>query len=52
MVDFLLCAQEMKAAKGYATLRAARTEARLVGVRQKMKAAKEEKGDSAPAATD
>jgi hypothetical protein len=37
----------MKAAKGYASLRAARTAVRLVGIRQKQLAAKEEKKDAA-----
>lgn len=39
----------MKAAKGYAALRAARTDVRLLGRRNKAKAAKEEKKEGAAA---
>lgn len=44
-VTFTAVTEELKAAKGYAALRRARTDARLVGIRQKQKAAKEEKKD-------
>uniref|UniRef100_A0A7S1HPI4 60S ribosomal protein L13 n=1 Tax=Phaeocystis cordata TaxID=118079 RepID=A0A7S1HPI4_9EUKA len=44
-VTFTTVTEEMKAAQGYAALRRARTDARLVGIRKKMKEAKEEKKD-------
>ena len=42
-VTFTAITEELKAAKGYATLRQARTDARLVGIRKKQKDAKEKK---------
>ena len=44
-VTFTTVTEEMKAANGYAALRQARSDARLVGKRLKAKAAKEEKKD-------
>lgn len=42
-VTFTTVTEEMKAARGYATIRAARTEKHLVGIRMKMKKAAAEK---------
>ncbi len=55
-VTFAAVTEEMKSARAYGTLRAARSEARLVGIRKKQAEAKKEgketKKEAAPAAGD